>query len=182
MTEVTYIAKNAPAYVLRFKTAMGARICQFENKLLHLNSDDPVEAECIATLDKLIATRADIRIEVSKMDRDAALSLAEAHRKQKGPAAVSGTFSSIDSPSREADMQKRADELRREGATEADIQKMLNEMRTALQLTEESGEVVRDKTGFIPDATETPKTDEIPAPAEPAKVVDTLFSKSKTDT
>lgn len=179
MAPACYASKEAPSFKMRVETDKGDFTIQFVNKRLELDLNDPIEGQVVEILDKLIETRSDISSQIYKVDREAALALAKAHQAAQPKAAVSGTTSSMDNPAQNVNLEKRGEELRRQGVDEDEIQKMLDKMRTNLQITAPSDEVVREKEGFIPNEPTEPVKEVVEeAPASPTDVFKNLGKRN----
>lgn len=161
MTTVTYVSRNAPRFSMRIPTDEGNFKLQFENKHCALDDADPIEHQVIEILDGLIAKRSDLSSQLTKVDREAALEIAAAHKAAQPVQSHTGPTTSMHNPAFASQLEQRGRELRSQGVSEDDVQKQLDQMKTELQLTAPSTEVVRDPSGFIPNPTPS-----APAPVE----------------
>lgn len=175
MTTVTYVSHDAPKFSMRITTDKGDFKLQFMDKHCELNLDDPVEKQVSEILDDLISKRPDISSQITKVDREAALKVVAAHKAAQPPSSHTGATTSMHNPAFASQLDQRGRELRSQGVSEEDVQHQLNQMKTELQLTSPSAEIVRDSSGFIPNP-EPPKPVDIERP-EP--IVETGDNASK---
>ena len=173
MATVTYVSRNAPTFSMRIETDQGDFKLQFKDKHCELNLDDPVEKQVSETLDNLISKRPDISSQITKVDREAALKIVAAHKAAQPPSSHTGPTTSMHNPAFASQLDQRGRELRSQGVSEEDVQHQLDQMKTELQLTSPSTEIVRDSSGFQPD----PKPQKI-EPIEP--IVEASSKTSET--
>lgn len=167
MTEVCYIAPNAPSFSMRVTVDEKDRRVKFVNKELRLDAEK--DAALIAALDELIATRPNVSSIIHKVDVEAARMLALAHQAQlqRQRGTVTGPISAEDAKkSAQMAVQERDADLASQGATTEDLADMRSKMsKDNLEMTENAEGVVAPETreGFVAD-------DKPELPADPKSI------------
>ncbi len=162
MSDVYYVSPNAPLLSLAIHVGDNKQKTKvkFANKQLKL--DEEKDAELIAALDNLIATRPSAAAAMYKVDMVAAEELALKHKESllRMRGTVQGPVSADDAK-RAAEMaiQERDADLAAQGASIADLSDMRAEMsKDGLELTEDSKGKIAPSTrdGFIGDPAPLP--------------------------
>ena len=183
MSDVYYISPTAPLLAVSISVEgkkQKTRV-KFQNKQLCL--DDEKDADLIAALDELIATRPSAATLMYKVDMAAAEELALKHKESllRMRGTVQGPVSADDAK-RAAEMaiQERDADLASQGASVSDLTDMRKEMsKDGLEMTENSKGKIAPSTrdGFVANPEPLPIPTQEDAIPEPKQVFANLGKK-----